>query len=107
MYMRYDSSKIANSSPVSEIIGDSGCSQHMFHDRKSFTDYKVQEGPRIELFNKIVIEAIGIGTARFSTPGIVVINLPNALHIPNLGKNLRLPVRVHESALKFIWMAMT
>jgi hypothetical protein len=88
--------------PMDDVINDSGCSQHMFHDIRSFTQYRAQKGPRIELGDNRVIEAVGVGTAHFNFPGVGRIKLLNTLHVPNLGKNLVSPGQSTGNGAKYL-----
>jgi hypothetical protein len=91
-------------SPVAAkyVINDSGCSQHMFHDIRSFTEYKVQQGPLIEIDDNTIIDAVGIATAHFSLPDVGKGELRDALHAPKLGKNLVSPGQSTGTGIKYL-----
>lgn len=69
------------------VLADSGCSNHMFHDRSVFRSYQPLNGPSVNLGDDTTIPSSGMGSVTFAI-GDRKIDTDNVLHVPDLGKNL-------------------
>jgi len=55
-----------------DIIGDTGCSMHMFHNLSSFTQYTQEHGLQIELGDNSMIPSIGKGAVDFKLSDMMI-----------------------------------
>ena len=70
------------------LCADSGATSDMFAKREHFTsDYRQCNNVYVTMGDGSPVPVLGIGTARFKVDGYVL-EIPNALHVPNLDCNL-------------------
>jgi len=86
-FHRSFSAMSSTSDAVSEVLADSGCSNHMFRDLSSFTDYVKFNGPGIHLGDNTVIGSSGHGSVDFQIAD-KSFTTNDVLHVPALGKSL-------------------
>jgi len=81
------SARTSNHAAQSEVIADSGCSNHMFRSHTSFADYQLAKGPQVQLGDDSLVASSGHGCVEFNI-GPTTFTTKNVLHVPALGKNL-------------------
>ena len=75
----------------SRVVVDSGCSRHSFADRSMFTTYETIHSRPIKGIGGSQVQPMGRGTVALCCEVAgkrVTVNLPNVLHVPDMGVNL-------------------
>jgi Reverse transcriptase (RNA-dependent DNA polymerase)/gag-polypeptide of LTR copia-type/Integrase core domain/GAG-pre-integrase domain len=95
-------SQIGHADRRFEIIADTGCSNHMFHDAAQFFKYRAVDGPEIALGDDSIIKAVGLGDARISINN-QKFTVPDVLHVPDLTKSLFSLGQSESNGIKFLF----